>query len=32
MARAGIWMNLIGIAMIALFVSVVMPWVWGPRG
>jgi sodium-dependent dicarboxylate transporter 2/3/5 len=32
MARAGIWMNLIGIAMIALFVSVVMPWVWGSRG
>ena len=29
MARAGIWMNLIGIALIALFVSVVLPWVWG---
>jgi len=29
MAHAGIWMNLIGIALIAFFVTVVMPWVWG---
>ncbi len=32
MARAGIWMNLVGLALIALFVSLVLPWVWGPRG
>ncbi len=32
MARAGIWMNLIGLALIALFVSQVMPWVWGEGG
>jgi sodium-dependent dicarboxylate transporter 2/3/5 len=32
MARAGFWMNLVGIAIIALFVSLVLPWVWGPRG
>jgi len=31
MARAGIWMNLIGIGLIALFVASVMPWVW-PAG
>jgi sodium-dependent dicarboxylate transporter 2/3/5 len=29
MARAGIWMNLIGIGVIALFIAVVLPWVWG---
>ncbi|MGB5450973.1 MAG: SLC13 family permease [Sedimenticolaceae bacterium] len=28
MARAGIWMNLIGIALIALSVSLLLPWVW----
>jgi sodium-dependent dicarboxylate transporter 2/3/5 len=28
MARAGIWMNLIGLAMIMLFVSLVLPWLW----
>ena len=32
MARAGIWMNLIGIAVIALFVGVVLPAVWGISG
>jgi len=31
MARAGVWMNLTGIALIALFVAVVMPWIW-PSG
>ena len=29
MARAGIWMNLIGITVIAAFVAFVLPWVWG---
>jgi len=28
MARAGIWMNLIGLAMIMLFVSLVLPLLW----
>lgn len=28
MARAGIWMNLIGIALIASSVSLLLPWVW----
>ena len=32
MARAGIWMNLIGIAMIALFVGMVLPRVWSIPG
>lgn len=29
MARAGIWMNLIAIVLIAAFVAFVLPWVWG---
>ena len=29
MARAGVWMNLIGILLIALFVVFVLPLVWG---
>jgi sodium-dependent dicarboxylate transporter 2/3/5 len=29
MARAGIWMNLLGTAFITLFVLLVLPWVWG---
>jgi sodium-dependent dicarboxylate transporter 2/3/5 len=32
MARAGIWMNLIGIAMITLFVTQVMPRLWSGGG
>jgi sodium-dependent dicarboxylate transporter 2/3/5 len=28
MARAGIWMNLIAIVLIAAFVAFVLPWVW----
>jgi sodium-dependent dicarboxylate transporter 2/3/5 len=32
MARAGIWMNLVGLVLIGLFVSLVMPWVWGKGG
>lgn len=32
MARAGIWMNLVGIAVIGLFVSLLWPLLWSPPG
>ncbi len=29
MARAGVWLNLLGFVMITLFVAYVLPWFWG---
>lgn len=29
MARAGVWLNLLGFVMITLFVTYVLPWLWG---
>jgi sodium-dependent dicarboxylate transporter 2/3/5 len=31
MAAAGIWMNLVGLGLIALYVSLVLPWLWDIR-
>ena len=28
MARVGVWMNLIGLAVIAIFVAVILPMIW----
>lgn len=29
MARAGLWLNLLGTVLITVFVTLVLPWLWG---